>query len=125
MTAVMDLLDLQPLRERTLSTLSGGERQRVAIATALALQPQAALLDEPTSQLDPDAAQDVLQALARLNDVLGLTILIAEHRLERVIGYVRRVQCLWPTAVSHDGTPRAAACGVAPPPSACRNRICP
>ncbi len=85
---VLDLLDLAPLRERTLETLSGGERQRVAIATALAFRPQLLVLDEPTSQLDPKSAEDVLQALVRLNADLGLTILLAEHRLERVLPYI-------------------------------------
>ena len=86
----LDLLDLTPLRDRPLTTLSGGERQRVAIAAALALRPQILLLDEPTSQLDPKSAEDVLNALVRLNSDLGLTILLAEHRLERVLPFVDR-----------------------------------
>lgn len=87
----LDLLDLTPLRARGLSTLSGGERQRVAIAAVLALRPQVLVLDEPTSQLDPKSAEDVLAALVRLNSDLGLTILVAEHRLERVLPYVDKV----------------------------------
>ena len=83
----LDLLDLAPLRERRLETLSGGEQQRVAIAAALALRPQILVLDEPTSQLDPKSAEDVLHALARLNSDLGLTIVLAEHRLERVLPF--------------------------------------
>jgi energy-coupling factor transport system ATP-binding protein len=82
---MLDLLDLAPLRERPITTLSGGERQRVAIAAALALHPPILALDEPTSQLDPRAADELLQVLARLNDELGLTIMLAEHRLERVL----------------------------------------
>lgn len=85
---VLDLLDLAALRRRRLETLSGGERQRVAIAAALALRPQVLALDEPTSQLDPKSAEDVLQALVRLNADLGLTIVLAEHRLERVLPFV-------------------------------------
>lgn len=115
-TAVMDLLELLPLRNRVLSTLSGGERQRVAIATALALQPQVLLLDEPTSQLDPDAAQEVLQALARLNDALGLTVLIAEHRLERVIAYARRTILVEEGRIVADGPTRALAANLPHPP---------
>jgi len=88
---VLDLLDLAPLRQRRLDTLSGGERQRVAIAAALAFRPQILVLDEPTSQLDPKSAEDVLQALVRLNSDLGLTILLAEHRLERVLPFVDQV----------------------------------
>ena len=84
----LDLLDLAPLRDRALVTLSGGERQRVAIAAALALRPAILILDEPTSQLDPKSAEDVLTALVRLNQDLGLTILLAEHRLERVLPFV-------------------------------------
>jgi len=84
----LDLLDLAPLRDRRLETLSGGERQRVAIAAALALRPHILVLDEPTSQLDPKSAEDVLHALVRLNADLGLTIVLAEHRLERVLPFV-------------------------------------
>lgn len=83
----LDLLDLAPLRDRPLDTLSGGERQRVAIAAALALRPELLALDEPTSQLDPKSAEDVLSALARLNSDLGLTVILAEHRLERVLPF--------------------------------------
>lgn len=85
---VLDLLDLAALRSRRLDTLSGGERQRVAIASALALRPQVLVLDEPTSQLDPTSADDVLHALTRLNHDLGLTIMLVEHRLERVLPFV-------------------------------------
>ncbi|MCC6166360.1 MAG: energy-coupling factor ABC transporter ATP-binding protein [Caldilineaceae bacterium] len=83
----LDLLDLAPLRGRPLETLSGGERQRVAIAAALALRPPILVLDEPTSQLDPKSAEDVLTALARLNADLGLTVVLAEHRLERALAF--------------------------------------
>jgi energy-coupling factor transporter ATP-binding protein EcfA2 len=88
---VLDLLDLAPLRDRALDTLSGGERQRVAIAAALAFRPRVLVLDEPTSQLDPQSAEDVLSALVRLNHDLGLTVVLAEHRLERVLPYIDRL----------------------------------
>ena len=88
---VLDLLGIAALRDRPLSSLSGGEQQRVAIAAALALQPRILVLDEPTSQLDPLAAEEVLAALDRLNDDLGLTIVLSEHRLERVIQHADRV----------------------------------
>jgi energy-coupling factor transport system ATP-binding protein len=90
----LDLLDLAALRDRALESLSGGERQRVAIAAALALRPRILVLDEPTSQLDPQSAEDVLQALVRLNHDLGLTILLAEHRLERALPFVDQVIAL-------------------------------
>jgi energy-coupling factor transport system ATP-binding protein len=90
----LDLLDLAALRDRPLESLSGGERQRVAIAAALALRPRILVLDEPTSQLDPQSAEDVLQALVRLNHDLGLTILLIEHRLERVLSFVDQLIAL-------------------------------
>jgi energy-coupling factor transport system ATP-binding protein len=80
---VLDALGIAHLRDRDPSTLSGGERQRCAIAGALAAGPQALVLDEPTSQLDPQGADDVLAALVRLNHDLGTTVVLAEHRLER------------------------------------------
>jgi len=87
----LDLLGLADLRDRPLRTLSGGQRQRVAIGSVLTTHPQVLVLDEPTSALDPGAAEDVLAALHRLVHDLGLTVVVAEHRLERVIHLADRV----------------------------------
>jgi len=103
----LDLVELTPLRDRPLGTLSGGERQRLAIAAALALQPRVLVLDEPTSQLDPQSAEEVLRALVRLNEDLGLTIVLAEHRLERIARYADRLTFLEGGRVIHDGPVRA------------------
>jgi len=88
---VLDQLNIAHLRERPISTLSGGEKQRVAIAAVLTLHPQVLVLDEPTSQLDPQAAEEVLIALRQLNEDLGLTVVLSEHRLERVVQYADRL----------------------------------
>ncbi len=88
---VLDLLALTPLRRRVIAELSGGEQQRVAIAAALVTNPKVLLLDEPTSALDPIAAEEVLSILHRLVHDLGLTVVVAEHRLERVIQFVDRI----------------------------------
>jgi energy-coupling factor transport system ATP-binding protein len=85
------LLELTQLRSRRLDTLSGGEIQRVAIAAALALKPKILVLDEPTSQLDPHNAEEVLEALVNLNKTLGLTVVLAEHRLERVLPHAGQI----------------------------------
>ena len=85
---MLDLLDLADLRDRSVRTVSGGEQQRVAIAAALAAGPRILVLDEPTSQLDPQAAEHVMAALQRLVHDHGMTVLLAEHRLERVAGWV-------------------------------------
>jgi energy-coupling factor transport system ATP-binding protein len=88
---VLDQLNIAHLRQRSVNTLSGGERQRVAIAAVMTLQPRVLVLDEPTSQLDPQAAEEVLDTLVKLNQDLGLTIVLSEHRLERVVQYVDRI----------------------------------
>jgi energy-coupling factor transport system ATP-binding protein len=83
----LDLLGLAEVRNRPLLTLSAGQQQRVAIGSVLVMHPQALVLDEPTSALDPPAAEEVLAALTRLVHDLGVTVLVAEHRLERVVQY--------------------------------------
>lgn len=102
---VLAWLELLPLRNRLISTLSGGERQRVAIASALALRPSILVLDEPTSQLDPTSACEVLDALSRLHQQLGLTIILAEHRLERVLGTVDKMILLEGGRITCHGLP--------------------
>ncbi len=87
----VDLLGLQDLRDRSLRALSGGQQQRVAIGAVLTASPRLLVLDEPTSALDPAAAEEVLSALARLVHDLGLTVVMAEHRLERVVPFVDRI----------------------------------
>ncbi|MFD3537331.1 ABC transporter ATP-binding protein, partial [Streptomyces sp. NPDC058661] len=90
----LDLLGLAELRDRPLATLSGGQRQRVAIGSVLTPHPKVLVLDEPTSALDPSAAEDVLAVLQRLVHDLGTTVLLAEHRLERVVQYADQVLLL-------------------------------
>ncbi|WP_372593858.1 ABC transporter ATP-binding protein [Actinotalea sp.] len=113
----LDLLGLVDLRRSPVRDLSGGEQQRVAIGAVLTAHPRVLVLDEPTSALDPAAAEDVLAAVTRLVHDLGLTVLVAEHRLERVVQYADRV-----VNVAPDGTVRSGSAGemmqhssVAPP----------
>lgn len=87
----LDLLGLADLRNRPLLTLSAGQQQRVAIGAVLAAHPKVLVLDEPTSALDPGAAEEVLAALQRLVHDLGMTVVMAEHRLERVVQYADRI----------------------------------
>ncbi|MER6524608.1 ATP-binding cassette domain-containing protein [Streptomyces sp. NPDC001508] len=90
----LDLLGLAELRDRAIGTLSGGQRQRVAIGSVLTPHPRVLVLDEPTSALDPAAAEEVLAVLQRLVHDLGTTVLMAEHRLERVVQYADQVLLL-------------------------------
>ena len=97
---VLDVLGMAAQRNRPLSTLSAGQQQRVAIGSVLTPHPKVLLLDEPTSALDPSAAEDVLALLQRLVHDLGVTVLMAEHRLERVVQYADRL-----VVVPGDGGP--------------------
>ncbi|MFF1460904.1 ABC transporter ATP-binding protein [Streptomyces sp. NPDC058330] len=90
----LDLLGLAELRDRPIATLSGGQQQRVAIGSVLTPHPKVLVLDEPTSALDPAAAEEVLAVLQRLVHDLGTTVLMAEHRLERVVQYADQVLLL-------------------------------
>ena len=95
----LDLLGIADLRDRPLHQLSGGQQQRVAIASVMTAHPAVLVLDEPTSALDPTAAEEVLAAVTRLVHDLGVTVVLAEHRLERVVQYADRI-----IEVGEDGT---------------------
>jgi energy-coupling factor transport system ATP-binding protein len=99
-------LAIPHLLDRAVDTLSGGELQRVALAAALVTRPRLVLLDEPTSQLDPVAGDELVWLLRRLNEEWGVTVLLAEHRLERCLAAADRVVAMTSGAISFDGTPR-------------------
>ncbi len=99
-------LAIPHLLGRTVDTLSGGELQRVALAAALVTRPKLVLLDEPTSQLDPVAGDELVWLLRRLNEEWGVTILLAEHRLERCLAAADRVIAMDSGAIAFDGSPR-------------------
>jgi energy-coupling factor transport system ATP-binding protein len=101
---VLDLMGIARLRNRALRSLSGGEQQRVALGAVLTSSPRVLVLDEPTSALDPTAAEDALSALLRLVHDLGVTVLAAEHRLERVVEYADRLVLVTDRQVT-DGPP--------------------
>src|SRR5690606_31559332 len=102
---VLDALGVVHLRDRSPATLSGGERQRCAVAGALAAGPQILVLDEPTSMLDPQGADDVMAALRRLNDDLGTTVVLAEHRLDRAGPLADRALLVEGGLITADGVP--------------------
>src|SRR5205807_9337152 len=88
------VLGIGHLLDRQVETLSGGELQRVALAAALAHRPALVVLDEPTSQLDPVAGDELLAILRRLNEDHDTAILMSEHRLERCLAGADRVLAL-------------------------------
>ena len=98
-------LAIPHLLDRAVDTLSGGELQRVALAAALVTRPRLVLLDEPTSQLDPVAGDELIWLLRRLNEEWGVTILLAEHRLERCLAAADRVIAMTAGSIAFDGDP--------------------
>ncbi len=113
----LDLLGIAELRRAPLADLSGGQQQRVAIGSVLTPQPRILVLDEPTSALDPTAAEEVLAAVTRLVHDLGVTVIMAEHRLERVAQYADRVIRVHGDGTVTDGAPTdmLADTSLAPP----------
>ena len=113
----LDLLGLADLRHRALRDLSGGQQQRVAIGSVLTTHPRVLVLDEPTSALDPTAAEEVLAAITRLVHDLGVTVMLAEHRIERVLQYADRMVHLSSDGRAESGPPAElmVTSSVAPP----------
>jgi energy-coupling factor transport system ATP-binding protein len=107
------------LRHRAVSSLSGGERQRVAIAAALAMRPALLVLDEPTSQLDPQGAAAVVE-LARSSADAGVAVVIAEHRLEHLLGVADSMLVMEGGRLSGPGAVAALAGALAAPPQVVR-----
>ncbi|MGK2933122.1 MAG: ABC transporter ATP-binding protein [Solirubrobacterales bacterium] len=99
-------LNIPHLLPRTVTTLSGGEMQRVALAVALVTRPPLVLLDEPTSQLDPVAGDELIWLLRRLNEEWGVAVVLAEHRLERCLAAADRVIAMDRGRIAFDGGPR-------------------
>jgi energy-coupling factor transport system ATP-binding protein len=131
-------LGVAGLLDRSTHELSGGELQRVALGAALAGRPRLLLLDEPTSQLDPVAGDELLGVLRRVNEEWGTAVVLAEHRLERCLAAADRVIALEGGAISIDADPRGfleqappalqtpgarlfAAAGLTPPPVAVKD----
>ena len=113
----LDLLGLAELRNRALHQLSAGQLQRVAIGAVLTAHPKVLVLDEPTSALDPTAAEEVLATITRLVHDLGVTVVMAEHRLERVVQYADSIVHLPGDGTVEHGDPAELLPGasVAPP----------
>ncbi|MCK9918273.1 energy-coupling factor ABC transporter ATP-binding protein, partial [Microbacteriaceae bacterium K1510] len=106
---VSQLFGLGPLLHKRTAEVSGGEKQRIALAGLLALYPHVLLLDEPTSQLDPVHAEEVLQSLRRLHEEWGFTIVMSEHRLDRTFHLADRILFFDQGRLVFDGTPLAFA----------------
>ncbi|MDI3481357.1 MAG: energy-coupling factor transport system ATP-binding protein [Tepidanaerobacteraceae bacterium] len=108
---VMDFLNLEEAKGRFIDKLSGGQKQKIALASVLAMQPEAIILDEPTSQLDPTCAEDFLNLIKRLNEEMGKTVVLIEQRLERCFHLADRVAVMKDGEIIIQGTPQEVASG--------------
>ncbi|MCC3373835.1 ABC transporter ATP-binding protein [Cohnella sp. REN36] len=106
MAEMAGFFGLEPLLDRRTDTLSGGQKQLVNLAAVLMLQPRVLLLDEPTAQLDPLAARELLGMLKRLNEEWAMTIVLSEHRIDDLLPIADRVVRLDGGEVVFDGSPR-------------------
>ena len=102
----LQMAGISELSERPPHELSGGQQQRVAIASVLAMQPEIMILDEPTSFLDPVGAQKIFEVIKELNNKLGITIILVEHRLDLASNYANHVIVMDEGKVVLNGTPR-------------------
>lgn len=100
---------IEPLYDRDISTLSGGQKQLVALCSVMVTDPDILLLDEPTAQLDPVAARELLGILDRLNKEMGVTIIIAEHDPEELFDSCDKILYLAKGKTELFGTPALTA----------------
>ncbi|MCD2442396.1 ATP-binding cassette domain-containing protein [Agromyces sp. SYSU K20354] len=103
--AALDAVGLRLPLEHSTAALSGGQRQRLALAGVLAMRPGLILLDEPTANLDPDGVHEVRDAVARVADETGATLVVIEHRVSVWMPVVDRVVVLGHGGVIADGSP--------------------
>ena len=89
--SILEDLSIENLRRKKIRDLSGGEKQKVAIASVLVSKPKVLLLDEPTSQLDPGSADEVMKLITTVKEKMDVTVIISEHRLERLLPYTDQV----------------------------------
>jgi energy-coupling factor transporter ATPase len=102
----LKLTNIYDLRERSPHEVSGGQQQRVAIAAVLAMQPEIIVLDEPTSFLDPLSAEKIFEVIHELNEKLGITVVLVEHRLDLTAKYADHIIIMDEGKVCFDGNPR-------------------
>jgi energy-coupling factor transporter ATPase len=102
----LNLTGIYDLRERSPHEVSGGQQQRVAIASVLAMQPKIIVLDEPTSFLDPLSAEKIFEVIHELNQKLGITVVLVEHRLDLTAKYANHIIIMDEGKVCSDGETR-------------------
>lgn len=103
---IVSFFGAEPILHKKMHELSGGKKQQMNLASVLLMQPDVLLLDEPASQLDPVSTRELLDMLKRLNEEFGMTIILAEHRLEEIITLADRVVMMEKGRIVHEGQAR-------------------
>lgn len=109
MAEVIAFMGLESIKGSFTAHLSGGQKQKLALASVLAMQPRVLILDEPTSQLDPGSAEEILHLVRRLNEEMGFTVVLVEQRLERCLHLADRVLFLEKGKIACEGKPPEVA----------------
>ncbi|MCD1293450.1 hypothetical protein CUJ83_00360 [Methanocella sp. CWC-04] len=104
--SALSAVSIEHLRDRPVDDLSGGEKQRVAIASAMAMRPQILVMDEPTSEIDPAGAFSLIKTLKDLNEIHGITVILVEHRIERLLDVMKRLIVMNEGRIIFDGHPK-------------------
>ena len=94
MDAMLDMAGIGDLKQRVINSLSGGQKQKVLLCAAMALLPKVLILDEPTAELDPSSSLQIFEMLKRLNEELGITIIIIEQKIALLCEYVKNMAVL-------------------------------
>ena len=103
--SALDVVGAEHLLGRPVAELSGGELQRVCLASALALEPSMLLLDEPTSQLDPEAAAGLVELAVELARERGTAVVLSEQRPDRLVGVADRIVFMREGRIAGDAPP--------------------
>ncbi|RHW42575.1 ATP-binding cassette domain-containing protein [Neobacillus notoginsengisoli] len=103
---IVSFFGAEPILHKKMHELSGGKKQQMNLASVLLMQPDVLLLDEPASQLDPVSTRELLDMLKRLNEEFGMTIVLAEHRLEEIITLADQVVMMENGRIIYDDPPR-------------------
>jgi energy-coupling factor transport system ATP-binding protein len=99
----LQFLGISDLTYRDINTLSGGQKQKVAIASAIAYIPKCIILDEPTSQLDPAAAEEIINVVKKINEELGITVIVIEQKVGKWFDYADKISVLRDGGVTFHG----------------------
>lgn len=105
-TDILEMVGIEDLRYRNISTLSGGQKQKVAICAVVSLMPDILVLDEPTAELDPQSSHQIFSMLRMLNEKMGITIIVVEQKIMLLSEFSKRLLIFNEGSIYLDGSPQ-------------------